>query len=339
MSEIDSDLSQFASQVLRPSIAASVLNTFRVLTSLIYGVFWALCLSMELCLHRVVGKRYMPTVGFGISLFLTGVVASVLLRIGSSTKGNWAYELFRYGPFALLTLASMIAFVAHYIANRRRFGTAAQFHSMDCGVPWFVAPPMGQVDPAEAQRVLSMLTVEQAQEPEPPAGLARRIQAIPSDVMRHFKPLLREHVITLIEGEIPRGPITWLAISVVEPSLIGVAGIGYALIFPGGLPFGLYLVLIAIGLAFKAAVYAADWRERIYSDMDARLEAEAMQNIREGRPGHELSRAITVPVNRAAVPQNRVSEPTLTNSDVGAGIAAGPTGPYEVSQESRDAVS
>lgn len=310
-----------AAKILKPTLGTSVLKTFRVVTGVLYLASWLIALPGELILHRRVGKRHMNSVVFGLSLILLtglGVLAVrghqawvtpsgiyppgyVVPASPSSGSGIW---------FGFMFAGSLIAFACHYVANRRRFGQVDQGHSMDTGVPWLCYPSITpeRKNPFDDSGA-GNLTAESADpslfDSEPkladdPATL-RTVAAYPMSVIRQLRGHLAEHTAKLKNGEVPYGAFAWLTLSTIEPCLLLVAG-GLFVIKSGTFGFGIYLGLVGIAMATKAAILAAEFKEKVYDDNDGRLEIEAMRRWREGKPLSAVSAAFTVPIMKAVLP-------------------------------------
>ena len=313
------DVLQGIAKVFEPSLGTSVIKTFRVLFGIILTLCWLICLPVELILHRRIGKRYSNTVFvivayllLNFSVAVVGVVAFDLIRPMSAhaspatlspndpTMLRIALALM---PFNWFYLAAFVAFVCHYVGNRRRFGTPEQGHSLDPGIPWIVYPPKFVV----ALVLDNESSTELALQPDQPmngrAGSPPRWLNSPlAAPIRHILACGRAHIADLRAGKHPYGPVTWWACVLVEPALLIVGGIGIAIQAPVFLGFGVYLGIVGGAMWVKGRIWAADWRDRVYADVDQRLEAEAMQNIRRHVPATEVSEVFTVPVTGAVLP-------------------------------------
>lgn len=312
-----------SSGLLQPSMAASVCKTFRKLTAVVLFIAWQLALPIELILHRRVGKRYMNTFFFVISLIvLTNFAEAVLsgVRLArSSGPTQKAAQLGTapvkppapdpLGPFGALTGMAGFAFVCHYLASRRRFGTEQQGHSLDPGVSWLVYPPFAAIalrPLARSWRARAWIAAgDPSIEPNP-----RRLLAYPASQLHAIAGMIKRHLALLSVGAPPHGPLNWLCITVAEPLAIGLFGATLLRPQSGHHEFGVYLCLVAVAMLIKGSIHAADWRERIYDDMDARLESQALSSWRSGKPMAEISSAFTVPV-ASCMPRSTASSPAV----------------------------
>jgi hypothetical protein len=325
--ETGAHLKAAAGMLLRPTPAASLARTFDKLSRLLFAVLWVLCLPAELILHRRVGKRYMNTFLLALSLVGIGLCAAAfvedpLVKV-AKVSGGWPAslstedrrqaltEMLKYhSAFNWLVLLTLAAFLAHTIANRRRFGTPAQSHSFDFGLPWMVYAP------ALWMRVFGMGrggddtaagSVARPKRPIPhgPGGAAAAVAypltAVTSSLRRYWN----YHTKVLRTGLVPYGPFSWLIISLIEPVLLVALGLALPQVSEHLAPFGCYMVFIGGCLFLKAYLFQTEWRERVYDDRDRELEAEAMQNLREGRDFETSSPLFTVPVSTAVLSGGR----------------------------------
>ncbi|MFN0011719.1 MAG: hypothetical protein ACKVS8_08775 [Phycisphaerales bacterium] len=299
-------------KLLTPTPAASLWKTFGVFTKSCFGLAWLGCLPVELILHRNTGKRYANTAFFVIALLLLGLLAQLFAgpTISWTRAGKDAgvhatgmeEAAAALGPFAVLTVAALVAFFFHYCGNRERFGRDDQGHSFDLGIPLLVFPPWYPKEPPEQPG--EGVPADAPKPPAPPPISTREGLAYPAAMSGQLGRMLRHHVDMLKSGESPYGMLSWYVIAFVEPMLLIACGVlFYFLSSYSG--FGVYLGIVGVGLFLKASILQAEWRERIYDDCDQRLEAEAMRNWRGGKPNTPLSRAFTVPVMRAALPSRR----------------------------------
>lgn len=309
-------LSNGLGQLARPTLAASVLKTFGLVTKIGFGVSWLVTLPAELILHRRVGKRYMNTVFFVMSMVLLSILAAVLAgRFGTASAARqWGQTqpqemlavaqaaMASMRPFSVMMLLVIVGFVVHYRGNRQRFGTPEQGHSCDFGVPWLAFPPLLTRWPGASALADRLQAMDEAAERESQDLVELEGWSRWSAWWQQTLALLRQHAIRGLRGEVPHGPVNWFAVSVVEPAII--LTVGGLLTAAGGpaRPFGIYLVLLALALLFKACVHRVEWREFVYNDHDQHLEAEAMRDWREGKSPREISRVFTVPILRAVLP-------------------------------------
>ncbi len=309
-------------QLAKPTMAASTLKAFGKLTALINFIAWLICLPMELILHRRIGKRYMCTPFVGLALLLTGmltVFASVkpdalrmvdtnirasipttALATGTLPPPTAPVAVLMISPFGWLMRcvvpAATIAFALHYRANRKRFGTPDQGHSLDWGIPWIIYPFGLQKAAAACLARWRVQGTSQAR----PGGSPHELLAYPASAIHSFAENLRHHLSLLATNRVPHGPFTWWFTSTIEPVILMFAGVVLC-IATGFDPFGAYLILVGVAMAFKAAMREAEMRERIYDDVDGRFDVEVMRNIRAGKALPELSAAFTVPLSRAVM--------------------------------------
>ncbi|MCC6970568.1 MAG: hypothetical protein IT434_10135 [Phycisphaerales bacterium] len=286
---------QDAASLLAPTPGASVWKTFQKITAIVMMVAWLIALPVELVLHRRVNKRWMNTAFCVLAVVLLAALASFLSKPDLATVRALPpaerliaikAALKTMQPFEHLFVCSALAFGVHYWSNRRRFRTAQQGHSFDSGIPWLVFPPLARwwLPLDAASRLLD--------------GIARS-QRLPMRLLRGWAESLRCHLLQIGAGEFPYGPVTWLVVSLLEPVLLLLAGV---LFFRhGSAPFGIYLMIVAVAMFLKASIIEASWRERVYDEMDGRLEGEAMKQLRAGRPSTQLSRAFTVPIASAVL--------------------------------------
>lgn len=334
--DIGSEIVSGAAKVLQPTLAASVFNTFRKATAIVLFLAWQLALPVELILHRRIGKRYMNTFFFVVAMIGLTILAELWIggirpssvpsrddRIVLSPRAAGkvsppspaAVRISSLAPFAWLTSAAGIAFLCHYLANRGRFGTERQGHSLDVGIPWLIYPPLAASIVRRLVRSGWMQAWLTATESAPDAN-TRRLLAYPVSQSRALSAMLRHHLSVLIAGEPPHGPLTWLVVTIVEPLALAGVGVIVTRECEGYREFGWYLGAVAAAMIVKGCIHAADWRERIYDDMDARLESEAISHWRSGRPATALSSAFTVPI-AAAVPMLPRPSPAAVDTPPG----------------------
>lgn len=311
-------MSKEVEELLRPTPAATIWNTFYKLNLLACLALWILCLPTELMLHRRVGKRYANTFFVAVSLFVLISVAGVILastqvwenqpaihKLGDLKKVHVEMPAWwQCAGFGVVLVGTVVAFGAHWIANRRRFATQDQCHSFDSGIPWAVYPPARLVDWArDAGAGTEPDTVSELPPPDisrRPTSQLKRMLAFPDTLIESWTPEIEKHGRKLLDNQHPYGPFTWLTLSCLEPAALLFFGAFIAIW--GLVPFGAYLMLIGACLLLKGRLSAAEWQERIYSERDHAIEVEAMRALREGSPLDQVSRVFTIPVSRAAIP-------------------------------------
>jgi hypothetical protein len=305
----------------KATLAAGTLKVFRTFTAVVNFFAWLLCLPLELILHRRIGKRYMCTPFVALALLLAGTITAftainpAMLRIiGTKVRAAIPTTAFATGTLPLskspvpiimvsppgwamrcVVPAATIAFALHYRANRKRFGTPDQGHSFDSGIPWLIFPFGFQKAAAAWLKQWVLLPASTT-----PVSSTRELMAYPSSATRGFAAHFRHHLNLIATNRVPHGPFTWWVTSVLEPAVL--FGLGVLMCLPTGYdPFGAYLIIVGLAMAFKAAMREAEMRERIYDEVDGRLEIEVMRNIRADKPLSELSVAFTVPLSRAVM--------------------------------------
>lgn len=355
MDPVAQELGQ-ALNAARPVMAASILKTFGKVTAFLFAIAWMICMPVEMLLHRRMGKRYCSTFFVALSLVVYVFVsfaclgAAPLARLivvgpgvatevpmqppsrhaasGAAPSFDWmlhptrakqadrqaALEAMRASltAFGALNVMAMLAFVGHYIANRRRFGTQEQGHSCDFGIPWLIYPPKaGKLVPPKPR--LRLLPSQGNAEPLPLA----RSNAHPLQIVRQLREAVAHHLNCLRRDEPPHGPFNWLYLMYGEPLLLAAIGAVLFVASASIAAFGLYLVVVALGLWFKGLVHQAEWRERAYDDMDNKLEAEALRNWRSGSHASAIARQFTVPITAAILSKRvgRGDEPIMIGPD------------------------
>lgn len=305
-------------------------NTFFVLTSFVLlGFLTAICLGIApFARALLVGP---PTLsaqpgaamlgspppglprGMGSLSDLPGAGGAML---ASPTKALQALEPHQSSAraFGALNLVALVAFIGHYIANRRRFGTQDQGHSCDFGIPWLIYPPALVAElliPPKPR--LRLLPSRGNADPLPLA----RVAAHPLQMIAQLREAVLHHLNCLRRGEVPHGPFNWLYIMYGQPVLL--AGIGAALLAlsASAAAFGVYLIVVALGMWFKGMVHQAEWRERAYDDMDNKLESEALRNWRAGSHASAIARQFTVPITTAILAKRvgNGNEPIMIGPD------------------------
>lgn len=310
------DEMQLATKLLQPTLAASVWKTFRALTGLLLFLSWMISLPVELLLHRRIGKRYMNTVFAVVSYVMLAVLLS-LCTTSSARAGRSPMQLIEAmrinSQLSALLLSVPLAFVVHYVCNRRRFARPDQGHSLDSGIPWLIFPPFARNLAASLRKRLTRKPADSSQAPH---ATVAEISAYAGSAWTR----LREHVMTHLQatasGEPPHGPFTWLFVSIIEPLLLALGGLGLLMHSSGPNPLGLYLIIVAVAMVLKSTIHQAEWRERMYDEVDQRLEMNAMRNWRDGQKLTNLSPLFTVPVTKAVVvPSGNNPAPLVSGPD------------------------
>lgn len=339
----------------RPVMAASILKTFGKITALLFGFAWMICMPIEMILHRRIGKRYCNTFFVAMSLVVLGFMSYACIGVaqfarlilldstavskaqasgprGALVDRQLSLDLIRNPSlvkqkaeqaameamrpsliaFGLLNILAMLAFAAHYIANRRRFGTQEQGHSCDFGIPWLIYPPLA----AKLIPPKPRLRLQPRQGRLEPLPLARS-HSYPLQIIRQLREAVTHHLNCLRRGEIPHGPFNWLYLMYGEPALLALIGAAMFIGSASIAAFGLYLVVVALGLWFKGLAHQAEWRERAYDDMDNKLESEALRAWRSGSHASAIARQFTVPITTAILAKRvaRGDEPVMVGPD------------------------
>ncbi len=225
-------------------------TAFRWVSNLLYGLCWIIALPVELFFNRRVGRRYAGVIPVACStIVLTAVMlAPALLEAYRTPQAASEFDPASLWPVAIVLGLFALCVLRQRLASWWRFRSNAQVHSFSSGVPcwlnlpqWFVksSPPVKLTDVS----------------PIPPAMPIPRspFEALRQEARILLGAELRGFLSSWFEGHVPRGPIMWIASTVVHPLLL----IGLGVYFMPYHPLGAYVAVAGLAVFVKARIQKA----------------------------------------------------------------------------------
>lgn len=319
---------------------ASAWTTFTFISQLLMTACWIVALPVELMLNRRMGRRYNGV----LPLILSFVAWLIILSIGVTTNirsaGSREEYIARASVEMIINLVIvallLFGFVRHRFSAWLRFGGPDEVHSFSNGVPFWLYPPRLFVSAVNSS--LPAVAIVPPVDWRAEFQSARQSSFASLTLARRAAAQLRHHLsvfwVEWRSGQVPTGPIMWIAATVVHPILLAVAAI--ALRRENG-PFGLAITVAAIAIFLKARIHKAMIVESIYDLSDSRLEQEFTQALADPNRTRYVERSglvmpgiarTVVDVPAQVEPKSAVS-PELAHllSDVEGGGGAASTAP------------
>lgn len=192
-------------------------------------------------------------------------------------------DLIYQGSFrAAFLVLVLLAWYRHRLANWWRFQTDKQVHSFSYGVPAYLIYPGGEpeVITGGARSLVPLATgssrIDESENRSWPDRVeilqTQTFTAFALDILGYSKSLLRQFGREWKSGEVPTGPVMWVAATIIHP--IFVVGCVAAALMPLSPVLAVYWMFAAVAIILKARIQKAIVVEAVYDLFDARLEQE-----------------------------------------------------------------
>ncbi|MBS0196242.1 MAG: hypothetical protein JSR77_05740 [Planctomycetes bacterium] len=259
-------------------------TAFRWVSNLLYGLCWIVALPLELFFNRRVGRRYAGVIPVACSsIVLTAVMlAPALLEAYRTPQTASEFDLASLWPVAIVLGLFALCVLRQRLASWWRFRSNEQVHSFSNGVPCWLNLPQWFVKASPSIKLIDVSPTRPAMPiPRSPAeALRQEASALLGTELRGF-------MFSWIEGQVPRGPIMWIASTVVHPLALIVLGV----YFMPYHPLGTYVAVGGLAVFVKARIQKAFVVETVYDLFDARIEQTFLRELSEPQPFHAAERA------------------------------------------------